>query len=152
MRPARLLIALLMLLAATRPTPAAEVGVTADSSFSVKRRRWKALRRRSVRVCGKVSLPAFAEVNAKGGIHGRKLNLISRDDGYDPDRSMVQTIKLIEQDQVFALIGAVGTPTSKATMPIAAANNVPLSDRSVAPISCALRSSTTSQYPRELQR
>ena len=58
-------------------------------------------------------------------MQGRKLNLISRDDGYDPDRSMVQTIKLIEQDQVFALIGAVGTPTSKATVPIAAANNVP---------------------------
>lgn len=39
-------------------------------------------------------LAAFAEINAKGGVHGRKLELISRDDGYDPDRSVVQTIKL----------------------------------------------------------
>ena len=97
-------------------------------------------------------LAAFAEVNAKGGVQGRKLNLISRDDGYDPDRSMVQTIKLIEQDQVFALIGAVGTPTSKATVPIAAANNVPF----IGPFSGAdfLRSSEFHNVVniRELQR
>jgi len=70
-------------------------------------------------------LAAFAEINAKGGVHGRKLELISRDDGYDPDRSVVQTLKLIEQDKVFALIGAVGTPTTAAAVPIAQAMNVP---------------------------
>jgi branched-chain amino acid transport system substrate-binding protein len=70
-------------------------------------------------------LAAFAEINASGGVHGRKLKLISRDDGYDPDRSVEQTIKLIEQDKVFALIGAVGTPTTTATVPIAKAKNVP---------------------------
>jgi branched-chain amino acid transport system substrate-binding protein len=70
-------------------------------------------------------LAAFAEINAKGGVHGRKLDLISRDDGYDPDRSVDQTTRLIEKDKVFALIGAVGTPTSAATVPIAQARNVP---------------------------
>src|SRR5450631_3753814 len=70
-------------------------------------------------------LAAFAEINAKGGVHGRRLELISRDDGYDPDRSVVQTTRLIEEDQVFALIGAVGTPTTTATVPIAKAKNVP---------------------------
>jgi branched-chain amino acid transport system substrate-binding protein len=70
-------------------------------------------------------LAAFAEVNARGGVHGRKLKLISRDDGYDPDRSAAQTIKLIEEDKVFALIGAVGTPTATVTVPIAKAKNVP---------------------------
>jgi branched-chain amino acid transport system substrate-binding protein len=70
-------------------------------------------------------LAAFAEINARGGVHGRKLELISRDDGYDPDRSAAQTIKLIEEDKVFALIGAVGTPTTTATVPIAKAKNVP---------------------------
>src|SRR5450432_2414315 len=70
-------------------------------------------------------LAAFAEVNAKGGVHGRRLDLISRDDGYDPDRSADQTTKLIEEDMVFALIGAVGTPTAAATVPIAQARNVP---------------------------
>src|SRR5882724_13189489 len=71
-------------------------------------------------------LAAFAEINAKGGVHGRKLKLISRDDGYDPDRSVAQTVKLIEEDKVFALIGAVGTPTTTATVPIAKAKNVPV--------------------------
>jgi ABC-type branched-subunit amino acid transport system substrate-binding protein len=71
-------------------------------------------------------LAAFAEINAKGGIHGRKLELISRDDGYDPDRSVAETVKLIEEDRVFALIGAVGTPTTTATVPIAKARNVPV--------------------------
>jgi ABC-type branched-subunit amino acid transport system substrate-binding protein len=70
-------------------------------------------------------LAAFAEINAKGGVHGRKLHLVSRDDGYDPDRSVVQTTKLIEEDDVFALIGAVGTPTAIATVPISSARNVP---------------------------
>ncbi|MGY8710923.1 ABC transporter substrate-binding protein [Bradyrhizobium sp. 18BD] len=68
---------------------------------------------------------AFTEINEKGGVHGRKLQLISRDDGYDPDRSVVQTLRLIEEDKVFALIGAVGTPTAIATIPITSARNVP---------------------------
>jgi len=70
-------------------------------------------------------LAAFAEVNARGGVHGRKLNLISRDDGYEPDRSIAQTKRLIEDDSVFALIGAVGTPTAVATVPISSARGVP---------------------------
>jgi branched-chain amino acid transport system substrate-binding protein len=70
-------------------------------------------------------LAAFAEINAKGGVHGRKLKLVSRDDGYDPDRSVAETITLIEKDKVFALIGAVGTPTAVATVPISSAKNVP---------------------------
>src|ERR1700731_4087004 len=70
-------------------------------------------------------LAAFAEINAKGGVHGRKLELVSLDDGYDPDRSVAQTKKLIEEEKVFALIGAVGTPTTTATVPIARAAKVP---------------------------
>ena len=68
---------------------------------------------------------AFAEINAKGGVHGRKIKLISVNDGYEPDRSITATKKLIEEDKVFGLIGPVGTPTSAATQPIATAANVP---------------------------
>ena len=68
---------------------------------------------------------AFEEINKKGGIHGRKLKLISADDGYEPEKSIVATKKLIEEDKVFALIGAVGTPTAAATQPIATAAKVP---------------------------
>ena len=68
---------------------------------------------------------AFNEVNAKGGVHGRKLQLVSRDDGYDPDRSVAQTLRLIQDDKVFALIGAVGTPTAMATIPFTSTRDVP---------------------------
>lgn len=68
---------------------------------------------------------AFEEANAAGGVEGRKLELISVDDGYEPERAIENTNTLIEIDQVFALIGAVGTPTSKAAQPIATDAKVP---------------------------
>jgi branched-chain amino acid transport system substrate-binding protein len=68
---------------------------------------------------------AFAEANASGGVHGRMIDLISYDDGYEPDRSIAQVNKLINDDKVFGLIGPVGTPTSKATQPIATSAKVP---------------------------
>jgi ABC-type branched-subunit amino acid transport system substrate-binding protein len=71
-------------------------------------------------------LAAFEQVNAAGGIHGRKLKLVSRDDGYDPDRSLYQTKRLLEQDKVFALIGAVGTPSTISTISVSGPRNVPL--------------------------
>jgi branched-chain amino acid transport system substrate-binding protein len=68
---------------------------------------------------------AFDEINRNGGVHGRKLKLVSEDDGYEPARSITATKKLIEQDKVFALIGPVGTPTTAAAQPIATAAKVP---------------------------
>lgn len=68
---------------------------------------------------------AFEEVNKVGGVKGRKLQLISIDDGYEPNKSIEATKKLIEDEKVFALIGPVGTPTSAATQPIAAQAGVP---------------------------
>lgn len=70
-------------------------------------------------------LAAFEEANRKGGVVGRKLELKSYDDGYEPDRAIENTRRLIDQDQVFALIGEVGTPTSKAVQPIATEAKVP---------------------------
>ena len=68
---------------------------------------------------------AFDEINRTGGVHGRKLKLVSEDDGYEPSRAITATKKLIEQDKVFALVGPVGTPTSAAAQPIATAAKVP---------------------------
>lgn len=70
-------------------------------------------------------LAAFGEANRLGGVHGRRLDLISLDDSYEPDKSIAVTKRLITQDKVFALLGAVGTPTALATQPIAAAAGVP---------------------------
>jgi ABC-type branched-subunit amino acid transport system substrate-binding protein len=68
---------------------------------------------------------AFAEVNKAGGVNGRKLELISVDDSYEPNKSIEATKKLINDDKVFALLGPVGTPTSSATQPIATEAGVP---------------------------
>ncbi len=68
---------------------------------------------------------AFEEANRKGGVHGRKIRLLSVDDGYEPSKSIAATRKLIEEDKVFALIGPVGTPTAVAAQPIAGAAKVP---------------------------
>jgi branched-chain amino acid transport system substrate-binding protein len=70
-------------------------------------------------------LAAFKEANEAGGVHGRKIELLSRDDGYEPDKSIEQVRRLIEDDRVFALIGPVGTPTSSATLPLAKAVGMP---------------------------
>jgi ABC-type branched-subunit amino acid transport system substrate-binding protein len=62
---------------------------------------------------------AFAEVNKAGGVKGRKLELKSIDDGYEPTKSIEAVKKLLDEDKVFAIAGPVGTPTSAATQPIA---------------------------------
>jgi branched-chain amino acid transport system substrate-binding protein len=70
-------------------------------------------------------LAAFAEANNTGGVHGRRLELISRDDGYEPTRAIANTHELLAQHQVFALIGQVGTPNARAVVPIAEQQGVP---------------------------
>jgi ABC-type branched-subunit amino acid transport system substrate-binding protein len=70
-------------------------------------------------------LAAFNEANRAGGVKGHMLELVSRDDGYDPNKSIQAAKQLIQQDKVFALIGAVGTPTSAAVQPIASEAGVP---------------------------
>lgn len=70
-------------------------------------------------------LAAFEEANAAGGVNGRKLELVSYNDGYEPNKAIENTRRLIQEDKVFALIGEVGTPTSKAAQPIATDAGVP---------------------------
>ena len=70
-------------------------------------------------------LAAFAEANRAGGVSGRTLELKSRDDGYEPEKTVEATKASLSEDKVFALIGAVGTPTSKAGQPIATDAKVP---------------------------
>jgi len=67
----------------------------------------------------------FSKINEKGGINGRRIRLISRDDGYEPEKAIINTRELIEKENVFLLIGEVGTPTSKAVLPIAEKAKIP---------------------------
>ncbi len=65
-------------------------------------------------------------VNAQGGVHGRRIELKTRDDRYEANLCADTTTKLIEEDKVFALISYVGTPTTAAAMPIITEAKVPL--------------------------
>ena len=66
------------------------------------------------------------QVNAHGGIYGREIVVIYRDDQYEPARTLANTKQLVEQEGVFALFGYVGTPTFQAALPIIEANKVPV--------------------------
>lgn len=66
------------------------------------------------------------EVNAAGGVHGRKIRLIKRDDGYEPARTIRCVNQLIQKDKVFAMGFFVGTPTGAKAAPMAENKKVPL--------------------------
>ena len=62
---------------------------------------------------------AFNVANAKGGVNARQLRLIAADDGYEPTRTALTMPQLYERDQVFGLVGNVGTPTALVALPYA---------------------------------
>jgi len=64
------------------------------------------------------------EINAQGGVHGRKLRLLVEDSGYDTRRAVLAAQKLVNQDKVFAIAGSLGTASNNAAMPILAQKNV----------------------------
>ena len=68
---------------------------------------------------------AFHEQNQAGGVHGRQLELTTLDDFYEPDSAYLNTQRLINRDGVFALIGEVGTPTSRSASRLANFLGVP---------------------------
>lgn len=68
----------------------------------------------------------FEEINAKGGINGRKIRLAAADDAYEPDKTVDCTLSMIENEKVFVLAGYVGTPTTKAALPVLQEMKVPL--------------------------
>lgn len=68
----------------------------------------------------------FNAVNAQGGVNGRTIKLLTRDDGYEPEKAAAAARALIREDKVFALAGSVGTPTGLAALPILTEEQVPL--------------------------
>jgi ABC-type branched-subunit amino acid transport system substrate-binding protein len=61
---------------------------------------------------------AVDEINAAGGVHGRKLKLILEDSGYDPKKAVLATQKMIEKDKIFVNLGSMGSPTVLAAQDI----------------------------------
>ena len=67
----------------------------------------------------------FDKQNAAGGVNGRTIRLVSVNDGYEPERSVQAVKMLIDQEKVFAILGGVGTPTAKVTIPVCTEAKVP---------------------------
>ena len=74
---------------------------------------------------GKSLSAYFAMINEQGGINGRKINFISRDDGYSPPKTVEQVRKLVEEDQVLLIFQSLGTPTNIAIRGYLNDNKVP---------------------------
>jgi ABC-type branched-subunit amino acid transport system substrate-binding protein len=119
--------AVLIFIAALLPRPAgAEPGVTYDrillgqaAVFSGPAAQLGIQMRNGIRAY-------FDYINAKGGVHGRKLELITEDDRYEQSVAPSASKKLIEEHRVFALLGYVGTPTGVAHLPVVTQAKVPL--------------------------
>ncbi len=74
---------------------------------------------------GRVEAAYFQMINEQGGVNGRKINLISLDDGYSPPKTVEQTRRLVEQDQVLLIYQSLGTPTNTAIQRYLNAQKVP---------------------------
>lgn len=68
----------------------------------------------------------FNEINAKGGVHGRKIVLQVADDAYEPEQTLEKTQQMVQDEQVLALFGYTGTPTVNAVLPLIDEHDVPL--------------------------
>lgn len=76
-------------------------------------------------IIGKTHSGYFQMINDAGGIHGRKITLLSLDDGYNPAKTVEVTRKLVEQDQVMAIFGSMGTAPNAAIQPYLNEKKVP---------------------------
>ena len=74
---------------------------------------------------GKAEAAFFQMINDHGGINGRKIKLISLDDGYSPPKTVEQMRQLVEEDHVLADFGSLGTPTNSAIQKYMNGNKVP---------------------------
>ena len=74
---------------------------------------------------GRVQAAYYKMINEEGGVNGRKIRLITLDDGYSPPRTVEQTRKMIEDDHVLAIMGTMGTPTNSAIVKYMNAKKVP---------------------------
>ena len=63
-------------------------------------------------IFGRVETGYFEMLNERGGINGRKVRIISADDGYSPPKTVEQTRRLVEQEEVLAVMASLGTPTN----------------------------------------
>jgi ABC-type branched-subunit amino acid transport system substrate-binding protein len=102
-----------LLIATTVSAQAADPGVT-DSEIKLGQTMPYSGSASGYGIMGRVEAAYYEMINAKGGVNGRKIRFISLDDGYSPPKTVEQIRKLVEQDEVFAIVGSLGTPTNSA--------------------------------------
>jgi ABC-type branched-subunit amino acid transport system substrate-binding protein len=73
----------------------------------------------------KATNAVFQYINAKGGVNGRQIKYIVKDDAYNPTQTITDTRQLVAQDQIFASVGALGTPTQQDVESYLKAQGVP---------------------------
>ncbi len=123
--PAMLAIAIFITMLANTPTARAETGITSDTivfgqsaCFTGPNRNLGLYYRAGI-------LSAFEERNRGGGINGRMLRLLSLDDGYEPEQAAANAERFAVENDVFAVIGGVGTPTAKRIAPVLRSADIP---------------------------
>jgi branched-chain amino acid transport system substrate-binding protein len=79
----------------------------------------------SLSIFARIEAAYLRKINESGGINGRKINLISLDDAFSPPKTVEQTRKLVESDEVLAVVGSIGTPTNLATSKYLNSKGVP---------------------------
>jgi branched-chain amino acid transport system substrate-binding protein len=124
------------------PAFAADPGVT-DSSIKLGQTMPYSGPASAYSVVGKSEAAYFRMLNDKGGINGRKIELISLDDGYSPPKTVEQIRKLVEQEEVFAIVGSLGTPTNVAVQKYLNLRKVP----QIMPFSGASRWNDAKNFP-----
>ena len=105
-------ITLLVMLSHSQPLPAA-TGVT-DTEIRIGQTMPYSGPASSFAAMGLTEASYYTMINDHGGIAGRRIKLISLDDGFQPNRTVEQTRRLVEQDDVLAIVGSLGTPTNAA--------------------------------------
>src|SRR5271157_490569 len=76
-------------------------------------------------VIGRTEAAYFKMINEQGGVNGRKINLISLDDGYSPPKTVEQVRRLVEEEQVAFLFNTLGTPPNLAIRPYCNEHKIP---------------------------
>jgi ABC-type branched-subunit amino acid transport system substrate-binding protein len=118
--------AMSMSLALAMASVSAEPGITADKIIIGQAAGFTGSVAGTVKELTAGAKVYFDAVNAKGGIHGRKIVLESMDDGFDPKKSPEVVRKLIEEKNVFAMFLSRGTPTNEAAYPVLEQHKTPL--------------------------
>ncbi|WP_051001869.1 ABC transporter substrate-binding protein [Herbaspirillum sp. YR522] len=114
-------LALLMVVLAAR----AETGVFHDRLLLGQSASLSGPLAGAAQACAQGARAYFDVVNAHGGVHGRRIEMRSHDDGYDAEAAVANTRRLIDDDRVFALFGHVGWPGVAAVLPLVTQARVP---------------------------